>query len=326
MAFNHTLSAILRGRWLIDKQWADDHILMVIGILKGQPLNVLRSADIKSFKEPSTNTGIKSFAGQSGYDGIQQPFLIDPVTMQAYCAYVWISGQGYVPNPNVPPNSVAIIQVTGPVTKYNGDCGEPGAIQLASYINGMNVRGNVGSIVLVLDTPGGEARAANVLTEATRNSTKPILSYIDGMCASLGVYLSSGTREVYLSSNSDQVGSVGSYCTLFDFSGYLEMQGVKMHEIYAPQSLDKNKDYKDALKGDYSAIENDLKLHVDDFIKYVATNGGSSRAGVASSNKEAWSTGKMFYAADAVKVGLADGVRSFSQVVSKAAWLAKRNN
>lgn len=318
MSFNHTLSAILRGRWLIDKQWADEHILMVIGILKGQSLNVLNASEIRSDK------GIKSFIGQSPDQGIQQPFIIDPITLQTYCAYVWISGQGYVPNPNIPPNSVAVIQVTGPITKYDGNCYEPGAITLAKYINNMNSRENVGSIILVLDTPGGESRAANVITEAIKNSQKPILSYIDGMCASLGVYLSAGTREVYLSSNVDQIGSVGSFCTLWDFSAYLQQQGIKIHEIYAPQSEDKNKDYRDALKGDYTAIQVDLKIHVDNFIKYVCTGGNSARANTASANVNEWSTGKMFYAAEAVKVGLADGVKPFTQVVSKAAWLGKR--
>jgi ClpP class serine protease len=64
-----------------------------------------------------------------------------------------------------------------------------------------------------------------------------------------------------------------------------------------------------------------LKKHVDAFISFVK----NSRGDVASANEKEWNSGKMFYAGDAVKIGLADGVKSFDQVVSKAAWLAKRN-
>ncbi len=120
----------------------------------------------------------------------------------------------------------------------------------------------------------------------------------------------------------DQLGSVGSYCTLFDFSGYLELNGIKMIEIYAPQSKDKNKDYRDALKGDTSLIEDDLKIHVDHFISFVK----ESRGPKAAASVKEWGTGKMFYAKEAVSLGLADGIISFDQVVAKAAWLAKRKN
>lgn len=314
MAFNHTLSAILRGRWLINEQWAQDHLPLVLLMLQGQLVNFNT--------DPNKNQNhVKSNVERSGYEGISKPFVIDPVTMQRveYYKYDYNLYQ-YVPNPNIPINSVAIIPVSGPITKYNGECGEPGSIQLSNYIMEMNKRDNVGSIVMLVDTPGGEARAANAFVSAIQKSSKPILSYIDGMSASLGVWLTSASDEVYFSSKMDQLGSVGSYCTLLDYSGYLEKAGIKMHQIYAPQSIDKNKDYKDAIAGDYSAIEDDLKIHVDEFISFVKT----SRGDKAASNESAWGTGKMFYADEAAKLGLADGIKSFEQVISKAAWLAKR--
>ncbi len=311
MAFNHTLSAILRGRWLINKQWAQDHLPLVLLMLQGKSFNLT---------EQKNQPHVKSSVQLSGFEGISYPIIIDPSTMQQYPLYAFAPGIGLVPNPNIPPNSVAVISVSGPITKYNGECGEPGSIQLSNFISEMNRRDNVGSIVLVVDTPGGEARAAQPFVSTIQKSGKPILSYINGMSASLGVWLTSATDEVYFSSKMDQIGSVGSYCTLFDFSGYLEKEGIKVHEIYAPQSKDKNKDYRDAIAGDYSAIEADLKIHVDEFIAFVKTSRGEKA--VTSQNE--WNTGKMFYADDAIKLGLADGIRPFEQVISKAAWLSKR--
>ena len=294
MAFNQTLSSILRGRWFIDQAWANAHIPMIISMLNGNDV---------------------SFVQRTGNEQVEMPFAVDPSTMERYNLQ------------DAPANSVGILPITGPVTKYNGDCGEPGAIARNAMLLEMAKNQNIGSVVMVLDTPGGEARAADTLTNTIKNFKKPILSYVDGMCASLGVWFSSNSNEVYLGSELFEMGSVGSYCTLLDFKGYLEAQGVKMIEIYAPQSVDKNKDYRDALAGDTTAIAADLKIHVDAFIKSVAASGGNNmRSDVARANVDSWSTGKMFYAKDAVKVGLADGIKPLDQVVGKAAWLAKRKN
>lgn len=283
---------------MIEHTWAEAHLPLIVSMLQGNPV---------------------SFVEREGSEIMELPFAVDPSTMTRYELYVR-TYSGLRQNPNVPENVVGILPISGPITKYDGGCGEPGAIQKASWLMEMQKRSAVNSIVLLHDTPGGEARAANHLVNPILKSNKPVLSYVDGMSASLGMYPISASDEVYLSSNDDQVGSVGSYLHLPDFTGYFEKEGIKFHEIYAPQSVDKNKDYRDALKGNYTAIEEDLKRHVNSFISFVKDHRGDK---AASSVKE-WSTGKMFYADDAVKLGLADGVRSFAQVVSKAAWLSKR--
>ena len=98
------------------------------------------------------------------------------------------------------------------------------------------------------------------------------------------------------------------------------MNGMKMHEIYAPQSTEKNKGYRDAISGNYEAVLADLEVTADTFINAVEMN----RGGRATDSKSDWSTGKLYYAKDAQRAGLIDGIKNFEQVVSKAAWLAKR--
>lgn len=314
MAFNHTLSAILRGSWLIDRQWALQHLPMVMLLLQGKPVNFSTPSPKENFNN------VKSFTPGNGYQEMSYPVIVDPKTMQTYQSYIWISGVGYVPNPNIPQGSIAVFQVNGPITKYNGECGEPGSVRFSQWINEMNYRDHIGAMVFVTDTPGGESRAANSFVSAIKDAKKPTIAYVQGMAASLGIWLTSACDEVYLSDKMDQMGSIGSYCTLFDFKGMFEKEGIKVHEIYAPQSVDKNKDYRDAIEGDYSLIEADLKKHVDHFISFVKTERGDK----AAANVKEWQSGKMFYADDAIKIGLADGIRSFDQVISKASWLAKR--
>lgn len=275
---------------MIQPEWAAAHLPIVLSLLEGKPV---------------------SFVDRTGNQGVERPFIIDPQSMQ----------RREMHSANVAPNSVGVIPLSGPVTKYNGDCGEPGMIQRMSWLGEMQRRDNIGSVILLTDTPGGEARATTGFSSAIQKFNKPILSYIDGMSASAGVYYTSATDETWFSSESDELGSVGSYVMLGDFTGYFEQKGIKIHEIYAPQSVDKNKDYRDALQGDHSAIKDDLKLHVDNFISFVK----NARGDKAKASEKEWNSGKMFYAKDAISLGLADRIGSFDQVVSKAAWLAKRN-
>lgn len=301
MAFNQTLSAILRGRWLLDKQWANDHLPLVLMMLQGNPV---------------------SFVERTGNEGVELPFVVDPATMDKTPLIIYdYQRERFVSNPNIPINSVGVIPISGPITKYNGDCGEPGAMQRNNWLLQIQKSQNISSVVFLLDTPGGESRAASSTISILQKFNKPKLGFIDGMSASLGVWYTSAMDEVYLSNDMDQIGSIGSYCSILDFSGYLEMNGIKLIEVYAPQSTDKNKDYRDALAGDTSRIEADLKMHVDNFISFVK----NSRGGKAAANEKNWSSGKMFYAKEGIANGLADGIRPFDQVISKAAWLAKRN-
>jgi protease IV len=296
------ISSILACPWFIQRQWADANLPLVVALLQGKQV---------------------SFVQRSGNETAEMPFVIDPATMQRFDFYKYDYATGkLVANPNLPPNSIGILPLTGPMTYYNGDCGEPGMMQRNNWLMDMNSRDNIAAVVQLIDTPGGEARAANAYCTTLAKMNKPVLSFVDNICASLGMWFSSGSDETYLSHDLASMGSIGSYIMLADWSGYLEKQGIKLHEIYASQSLDKNKGYKDALNGDYTEVQASLTKHVDAFINYVSDQRGEK----AAANMGEWNSGKMFDGKDAVSIGLADGIRPLDQVISKAAWLAKRKN
>ena len=288
------ISEIISGHWFIEKQWAESHLPLVIALLQGrQPV---------------------SFVERSGDENFELPYAVDPSTMERF-EFFTMRGE----NPNIPQGSVGIIPMTGPITYYNGDCGEPGMMQRTNWLVRMQRRENISAIVQLIDTPGGVATAVPNYIAEMRKSNKPILSYVDNFCASLGMWFSSASTEVYAGHEFSQIGAVGSFMMFLDQRGALEKQGYKLVEIYAPQSTDKNKPYIDALNGDETLIKEDLRVHVDAFIKHIK----QSRP-AAAATEAAWNSGKMFYSEDAKNLGLIDGIRPFSQVVSKAAWLAKR--
>lgn len=292
-----TVSAILRGRWLLNKQWAESQLPIVLSLLNGNTAAVERGGDEQT----------------------ELPFAINPVTMQRHEMYVY-TGRGIVANPNIPEGSVAVIPVSGPILKYNGGCGEPGSIQRIGWLMDAEKRQNISAAVVLIDSPGGQVDGTQSFANAIKSFSKPILGYVDdGMAASAAMWLLSAADEAYTSLESDQVGSIGVYTTIVDFKGYFEKEGYKLHEIYAPQSTEKNKDYRDALTGNYDSVLADLKITADTFIKAVKTNRSKAAAHAGE-----WETGKMFYSKEAASIGLIDGIKSFDQVISKAAWLSKR--
>ena len=293
-----TVSAILRGRWLLDKQWAESQLPLVLNLLQGNTAAIIRD----------------------GSGETEMPFAINPATMQRHEMYVR-TPYGIKANPNIPEGSVCVIPVSGPILKYNGGCGEPGSIERIGWLLDAEQRQNISSVVMLFDSPGGQVDGTQSFANAIKSFSKPIIGFVDdGMAASAGMWLLSATDEAYASLESDQVGSIGVYTTVVDFKGYFEKEGYKLHEIYAPQSTDKNKDYRDAIAGNYDLLLEDLKITAGTFINAIKANRGDKAKG----SIEKWSTGKMFYASEATKIGLIHEVKSFEQVISKASWLSKR--
>ncbi len=281
-----TASAILRGRWLIDKSWTQQHLPLVLKMAKGE------TVDFGMEKDDSTEAKVLSHKAASVY-GVNY----------------------YTDLSRLPSGSIAMVDITGPVTKY-GDMCSYGSIDHEATLNRLANAPNVSAIILNIDSPGGEAAGTGSLAQTIKNAgtKKPVVGIVnDGIAASAAMWIASACTELYTTQKTDMVGSVGAYTTIADWYGYFESEGLKVRDVYAPQSTDKNFDYKEALKDppNDKPIEDNLKVLVDEFINVVQTN----RAGKLTSND--WQTGKMFYSKEAAKIGLTDGQKSFDQVIRR---------
>lgn len=290
-----TASAILRGKWLINKQYAEQHAPIIFNLFNGTG-NANLLYDKKGYADDRDD---------SGED--QRPRNHCALTVSEKAVIV-----GYYQDWNqAPQGSIALIRIAGPILKY-GDMCTYGSIDYERMITNADGHPNIGGIALKIDSPGGQVDGTASLASAIKNTKKPVYGFVDdGMMASAAMWIGSAADKLYAGQKHDWIGSVGVYCTLYDWKAYAEKQGLPVHEIYAPQSTEKNADYKLALTGDYSAVEADLKFIANEFITAVKNNRGE----LAAANMEAWSNGAMFYAEEAVKVGLIDGIKSFDEVV-----------
>lgn len=302
-----TVSAILRGRWLLDKQWAAAHMPVIMNVLNGKG----------SFKE------LMSDFDDDEDDEEQEEKRKTPQLVLSNKAGSVYKVNYYTDFSRLPEGSIAMLTIAGPVAKYGGMCSY-GMVDHAATVKRVADSANIKGLIINIDSPGGEAAGTALFAQAISDAgkIKPVISLIDdGIAASAGMWIASAANEIYVTQKTDMVGSIGVYTTIADWSAhYLEYWKLPIKEIYAPQSVDKNKDYYDALKGEEDGIKNELKVLAQEFIDTVAAN----RAGKIQGTE--WQTGKMYYAKDAIKLGLIDGIKTLDQVIRRMDTLIKNQN
>lgn len=306
MSFS-TISAILRGHWLIDKQFAQMQLPLVMRMLSGEKVDF---------------GGAKMYHDDSIEETEEQKNA--RLTPKIYANTTNV----YVVNPyskidSLPYGSIGMLNITGPILKY-GDFCSYGSLDHVQTLNKLISSNNISGIILNIDSPGGQADGTATLADAVKAAdyTKPVVAIIqDGMAASSAMWVASAAKEIYVTQKTDQVGSIGVYTTIADWNKhYADYYKLPVTDVYAPESTDKNKNYKEALNGDTSQLEYDLSVLAQQFISTVSNN----RSGKIKGDK--WKTGKMFYANDATNIGLIDGIKSFNQVVKRVEKLSKQNS
>ena len=86
----------------------------------------------------------------------------------------------------------------------------------------------VQEIALMVNSPGGQATGLQFPTDAIfkARSKKKVNSYIDGVGASAAYRLASQAKKVYAVGKDTEIGSIGTYTVLYDYSKMFEEMGV----------------------------------------------------------------------------------------------------
>ncbi len=158
---------------------------------------------------------------------------------------------------------VNVLVVDGPVTRNGGACSY-GSIEhrdiMLSAAENPNCRGHV----FVINTPGGSAWAINDYKQAisyARAKGQPVYAFIDGMCASAGMYLASQCDRRFYMHPKDEVGCIGVMAAFYTEKpgSFNKYTNETYNELYDPESFDKNKMIRDvAVDGDSKAIIDEL--------------------------------------------------------------------
>lgn len=177
----------------------------------------------------------------------------------------------------------------------------------------------VASLLLDIESPGGEAVGAMEAAAAVRaaNKVKPVTAVVNGMAASAAYALASGAGKI-VTTPSGVVGSIGVVLLHADFSRQLDKAGITPTLIFAgAHKVDAN-----PFEPLTEPVRDDLQREVMQFYDLFVAAVADGRRGMSPQGIRA-TEARVFIGEEAVKVGLADEVGTFESVLSE---LSSRNS
>ena len=286
---NRILVDILSSVWLLDKEHAGAYSSILYSLLKGDPIS---EEDSSLAREKS-----RSFVLGTSADAESMSLKSD----------------------QIPKGSIGVIQIRSEIMKYDQPCGPQGTMSIMSDIQSADNNSNISSILLVIDSPGGQVTGTDLLVEAIGATSKPIVAFVEGVAASAAYWIASAADKIIASSTLDRIGSIGTMLFFADLKPFYEKEGVKFHEFYASASTDKNKEFNQILDGTYEPYQ---KSTLDKINNKFMSDVKANRPDLDASTL----TGKMYFAEDAVSNGLIDQIGSISDAIQSCIELSEPNH
>lgn len=279
---NPLLAEILSGPWLISTERSAAYASVLLSLIKGE---IIFEGDSSLARERNRPYILAGSGGENQRLGFSDT--------------------------EIPAGSVAVIPIRSEILKYDQPCGPRGTQSLLNDVKAADQNPNIKSIVLVIDSPGGQVAGTDLLAEAIKNSSTPVVAFVDGLAASAAYWIISGANKIIASSDLDRIGSIGTMMMVEDLQPALEQMGVKFHEVYATLSVDKNRDFNQVLDGKYDSYrENVLDVINSKFLDSIRSN--------RPSVDESTLTGRIFFAPQAIELGLIDEIGSFEKALEVA--------
>jgi len=272
------LHSILSGKWYMHEAYADANLPILIGILT-------RGGEVKSAAPQEILTkSTKSFLNNGSSE----------------------TNKG----------SVAIISIKNPIYKHDQECGPRGTKTISKILTQLENDDSIAGVVFDIDSGGGQAYGTPLVYEQILTYSKPTVTYTDGLMCSAAYYLGSASKHIVANKRAEDIGSLGAYAQILDLEGMYEMQGAKVHTMYATKSKDKNSTYREVLKGNYKPyITQELDPLVNTFIEDVK----AARPNI----KEEVFGGATYDGVKAVELGLADENGDLQTAIDKVYELAE---
>jgi len=207
-------------------------------------------------------------------------------------------------------NEVAIIPIEGVIAKkanlFHKVSGGASTELIARDLRNAIADKGVSQIVLYIDSPGGSVdgtqELAGLVSELKK--IKQIFAYTDGCIASAAYWIASAADKIYISGDTNDIGSIGVVATHTDISKREEMIGVKTTEITAGKFKRIVSNYEPLSKDGREVIQEQIDLLYTAFVSDVAKYRNASINDVL----EKMADGRVFIGRQAIDQGLVDGV------------------
>ncbi|HYF48871.1 MAG TPA: S49 family peptidase [Planctomycetota bacterium] len=201
---------------------------------------------------------------------------------------------------------VALLGIFGPTFKggYGGAymCQSMLRADIRQAANDPNVK----SLLIILDTPGGSVAGTRDLHDEIRaaDKKKPVFAFAEDCCCSAGMWIASAARTLYVNSTTATVGSVGIIASVIDSSVLYQVYGIRVIPIITGEHK--------ATGMEGVPVSDRQIAHLQSIVDglYAQMAGDISRGrGISRATLDGFEA-KTFTGKDAVRNGLADGIKS----------------
>lgn len=208
-------------------------------------------------------------------------------------------------------DAVAVVRLSGSLGKAAGKYVETGTASVRRALRAAVADGKVGSILLVIDSPGGYVAGTQDLADdvVAANEVKPVVAYCEDLCASAAYWVAAGASKVYANASAF-VGSIGVFAVVYDTSGAAEIAGVKAHLVTTGPLKGAGADGVPVTDEHLAAWQAEVDAVMGQFTASVRKGRGMTPAAFAKV-----ATGGTWPAAEAKDLGLIDGVKTLDAVV-----------
>lgn len=218
---------------------------------------------------------------------------------------------------------VALIAISGVLAKSLPWWQDSGVTlpDLAKNIRAAANDPSVDAVLLAIDSPGGTVAGTTEVATAVEyaRSKKPVVAYVQDLMASAAYWIGAQADKVYASNALAQIGSIGVYGgVIFDTSAMAEKQGVKTYVIKAGENKSFG-EFGSKVSAEQVAIAQSRVDQIHAHFKAAVQAGRKMSAGQV----EQVSDGRVFLAADALRAGLVDGIKSLDAVTGELVALAR---
>lgn len=209
------------------------------------------------------------------------------------------------------PGSIAHLKLSGFMRAESG-LSNPGAQQLVTDFRSAYSNQHITSVILEVDSGGGETVAGDMIRNVISEANKPVLVY--GWTVGSAAYNAATTaNEIIASSPSARFGSLGAMYQVNKL--LLEAIKASVIHIYGESAPNKNAPGRKALEGDFSGLQQEANLFTVDF-----QNSVRKLRPLKGSEEKIQNTlsGGMFFANEAKGNGLVDSIGNFNFAISRA--------
>lgn len=208
-------------------------------------------------------------------------------------------------------DGTALVRVEGQITKYPSKFGGTSTVLTRRILSQAIADPDVRSIMLAIDSPGGQVAGINDLAEAVRRATetKPVTAFIEDLGASAAYWVASQAQTI-VATRTTEIGSIGVFAVLQDLSGAAEREGITIRVV----STGPFKGLGVSGTPVTQEMIDDVQAHVDQIGSFFFQAVQQGRR-LNAKQLEAVTDGRVWLAAEAMQRGLIDRIGGFDDAL-----------